>query len=134
MSHDELTDLLESLPHQTASRDFTARTLARVGQRRRPRPHLRNAFAIVLSAIVLLSGAIGVRQHERKVRLHQLRVEQQQIQKELEELKALSSAREPRVFVGSSGSYDFVVGLKERSRTTSAPRPVSLHIANDAVF
>lgn len=134
MSHDELSDLLRSLPHEAASRDFTARTLARVGQRHRSRPHLRSAFAIVLSAIVLLSGAIGIRHHEQKVRLRQLRAEQQQIQKELDELKALSSEREPRVFVGSSGSYDFVVGLKERSRSAGAPRPVSLHIANDAVF
>jgi hypothetical protein len=133
VSHDELSDLLRSLPREAASIGFTARTVARTGQRHRSMS-LRVAFAMLLSAIVLLSGAIGIRRHQGQVRLQQFRAEQREMQKELDELKALASERDPQVFVGSSGSYDFVVGLKQRSRSAGQPRPVSLHIANDAVF
>jgi hypothetical protein len=134
MSHDELSDLLQSLPRASASDGFTSRTLARVGERRHVASHLRAAFAILLSAIMLLTGAIGVRRHEQQIRVQQLRAEQQQIRKELEELKTLSNEREPRVFVGSSGSYDIVVGLKQRSRPAEAPRPVSLQIPADGIY
>ena len=134
MSHDELSDLLRSLPRQTAARDFTARTLARAGGRQHGFPHLRSVLAIVVSAILLLSGAIGIRRHQQHVRVQQLRAEQQEIRKELEELKALSNEREPRVLVGSSGSVDFVVGLKRRPRPQGAAQPVSLRIADDGTY
>ena len=133
MSQDELSDLLQSLPRQQASRNFTARTLARVDEGRHPRPRLRSVFALALTLIVLLSGAVELRRHQEQVRLQQLRAERQQIQKELNQLKALSKARDPRVFIGSSGQYDFVLGLEPRSRSTGTPRPVSLHIANDGI-
>ncbi len=134
MSRDELSDLLQSLPRESASDGFTSRTVARAAERRHAAPHLRAAFAIVLSAIVLLSGAIGIRRHQQRIRVQQIRAEQQQIRKELEELKTLSNEREPRVFVGSSGSYDIVVGLKQRSRPAEAPRPVSLQIPADGIY
>lgn len=134
MSHDELSDLLKSLPRTPASDGFTARTLARARQGHRALPYLRKAFAIVVSAIVLLTGAIGLRRHQQQVHVQQLRAEQQQIRKELEELKTLSKEREPRVFVGSSGSYDIVVGLKQRNRPAGTPRPVSLEIPADGIY
>lgn len=133
MSHDELSELLQSLPRQPASRNFTARTLARADEGRHRRPRLRIVFALALTFIVLLSGAIEFRRHQEHVRLQQLRAERQQIQKELDQLKALSMARDPRVFIGSSGQYDFVLGLEPRSRSTGPPRPVSLHIDNDGI-
>jgi hypothetical protein len=133
VSHDELSDLLRSLPQEPASIDFTARTLARTTGEHRSPPRLRSAFAVALALVAIFSGAIGIRRHQEQVRLRQLRAEQQQIRKELNELKALSKESEPRVFVGSSGAYDFVVGLKPRSRSAGEPRPVSLHIANDGI-
>lgn len=39
-----------------------------------------------------------------------------------------------RLFVGSSGAYDIVVGLKQRSRPAEAPRPVSLQIPADGIY
>ncbi len=132
MSHDELSDLLRSLPREAASIAFTARTVARCGRPRRS-SSLRSAFAVLLSAIVLLAGGIGMRRHQEQARLRQLRAEQRQIRIELDELKALSTERDPQVFVGSSGPYDFVVGVKQRSRSAGQPRPVSLHIANDGI-
>ncbi len=133
VSQDELSDLLRSLPREPASRDFTARALARRGEPHHSPPRLRSAFAIALALVALLSGAISIRRHQEQTRLRQLRAEQRQILKELDELKALSKEREPRVFVGSSGPYDFVVGLKPRSRSAGERRPVSLHIANDGI-
>ncbi len=94
---------------------------------------LRSAFAIALALVVITTGGLALRRHQEQVRLQNLRTEQQQILKEIDELKALSKASEPRVFVGSSGPYDFVVGVGPRSRTAGQQRPVSLHIANDGI-
>ena len=133
MSHDELSDLLRSLPRKPASDDFTARTLSLVAEDRRAHLRFRPAFASALTLVVLLSGAFGIRRHQERVRLQQLRAERQQILKEIDELKALSKEREPRVFVGSSGQYDFVVGIRPRPGSAGQPQPVSLHIANDGI-
>ena len=133
MKHDELSDLLQSLPMTPASRGFTARTLARATTPRRSRRReVRAVFAFVLSAILLLSGAIGIRHHHETVRLQQMRAEQKQIRKELDNLKAISNESDPRLFVGGSGPYDFVIDL-QHVRSSSAP-PASVHIADDGVF
>src|SRR5512140_2475388 len=135
VSHDELSDLLQSLPRLTASSGFTAQTLVRIGARRRPVRRLRAALAMVLSAILILSGAVGIRRHQQQMRDQQLRIEQQQLRKELEELKALSTERKPQVFVGSSGSIDFVVGVTPRPRpANAAAQPVSLQISDDGTY
>lgn len=134
VSQDELSDLLRSLPRRPVSRDFTARTVALAGGRHHAVSHLRSVLAVVLSAILLLSGAIGIRRHQQQLRVQQMRAQQQEIRQELEALKALSDEREPRIFVGGSGSVDFVMGLKQRPRPTASAQPVSLHIANDGIY
>lgn len=141
MSHDELSDLLESLPRETASPGFTARTVACAtdASARRQRTTvgftLRAALATVLVLAIFTFGALGIRHHREEVRLEQLRVEQEQIRKELDQLKAISQERDSRVLVGTSGGYDFVVGVKPRAQWNPGthPQPVSLHIDNDGI-
>lgn len=140
MSHDELTDLLQSMPRETASPGFTARTVASasqsaVGGRRSAVVFvLRNALAIALALAVVVFGAFGIRHHRDEARLQQLRVEQEQIRRELDQLEALSKQRSPRVVVGTSGDYDFMLGVKPRPQSeTERLQPVSLHIDNDGI-
>lgn len=121
------------LPRASASRAFTAQTMARVGDRRRRLPQLRSAFALVLALVVILTGAIGIRRHQQNEHVRQLRAEQQQIRQELEKLKELSQARKPSVLVGSSGSVDFVVGVGGRQQPKESEQ-VKLVIADDGTY
>ncbi len=141
VSHDELSDLLDSLPRQTASPAFTAQTVARARQRaaggRRAAVgfSLRTAVAVVVMLAAFVFGAIGVRHHRQELRLQQLRSEQEQIRKELDQIKAISNERDPRVIVGTSGGYDFVLGVQPRAQWNPGthPQPVSVHIDNDGI-
>ncbi len=140
MSHDELTDLLESLPRETVSAGFTARTVARAreaadgGRRTAVGFTFRAALAVALM-LAIFGGALGIRHHREEVRLQRLRAEQEEIRRELDQLKAMSKERDPRVVVGTSGGYAFVLGVQPRAQWNPGmhPQPVSLRIDNDGI-
>jgi hypothetical protein len=95
----ELSDAMRQLPRETASPGFTSDVLRRT--RRAPaRPfavRLRVAFAMAAVFVVIAAVQVGVRHHQREVRLAALRAEQQQIAAEIEKVKAAAQESEPVV-------------------------------------
>lgn len=141
VNHDELSDLLQALPKTDASHGFTTRVIATVTERRRTvaAPRYRFAIAAVLVAMLTTLSVVGTkvveRQHER-ARLAQLRNERQQIEKELNELKALSKAADPVVYLGSANGVDLVVDVSKvkPAAVTAKEEPVALVVSDDGAL
>lgn len=141
MNHDELSDLLHTLPRTEASHGFTTRVIAKVTERPSPMPVPRYRFAIaaVLVAMLTTLSVVGTkvveRQHER-ARIAQLRNERQQIEKELNELKAMSKAADPVVYLGSANGVDLVVDVSKvkPAAVPAKEEPVALVVADDGAL
>lgn len=120
MNPDWLDDALRSLPRESALPDFTGRVLERVRHNRRTSWVARAAIAASLVAV--LGGGIAADVHirqEREAKLEKLRAEREQLQRELDEIKKVSSEFDrSSVYLGSSGEVDLVVDL-----TNSGSRP-----------
>lgn len=125
MNHEELSELLRSLPRQPASTGFTTRVVAKARDRRIRRPQWKFVTATMVVVVVVLSIA-GVRISERneRARLNELRQEQAEIRKELNQLKEISRDAEPVVYIGTSGSYDVVMDVSRNGKVSSTNVPV----------
>jgi hypothetical protein len=133
VNHEELSELLRSLPRENASNGFTTRVMAHARERRAERPRWRVAAATALVAIIVMVSVAGVRLAERRderLRVEKMRAEQVQLRNELELLKEMSKKTDPVVYVGSSGSYDVVLDVSKQKRVTSTSVPV-VFVADD---
>jgi hypothetical protein len=127
VNHEELSELLRSLPRQSASVGFTTRVMARARDRRIRAPQWRFAMATMFVVAIAIISVAGVKITERneRLRLDQLRQEQADLRRELEQLKEISREAEPVVYIGTSGSYDVVVDVpRQNSKVSSTNVPV----------
>ena len=133
MNDDELSRLLKTMPRRDASPEFTDRVLGRL-QEGAPKPSWRRPTAgLALAAAVLLGIWIGeaVRQERREqVRsarsseeLEQMQTEYRELQRELEQLRRLTSDVEPVLDLGGSADMDFIFDLRALAERDSAARP-----------
>ncbi len=127
MNHEELSELLRTLPRETASTGFTSRVMGRTRTRGAAAPRLRFATATALVAILVMvsvAGARMVEHRETRVRTAKMRAEQLELRKELDQLKAITKQAEPVIYVGSSGAYDVVLDVSKQKRVTSTSVPI----------
>lgn len=126
MNHEELSELLRTLPRESASVGFTTRVVANARDRRSRRPQWRLATATMLVVVIAAVSVIGVKITERneRERMAQLRQEQAAIRKELNQLKEITRDAEPVVYIGASGSYDVVVDVSPNGKVSSTNVPV----------
>ncbi len=126
MNHEELSELLRTLPRETASSGFTSQVMRRTRVRRVEAPRWRLVMATALVAILAMVSVAGVRLVAQRERTARIRAEQIDLRRELEQLKAISKDAEPVVYVGSSGAYDVVLDVSKQKRITSTNVPVIL--------
>ena len=109
-----LNQMLGELPREQAREGFTARVLARLDSRDRPRVWRRPRLVFATAALVAVMTSAGVlhqyradqRQAEARRVLRELRSEHDSLKHEFESLSA-----PPVVYVGGNEQVDLVVDL-----------------------
>lgn len=131
MNDSRLTEILQSLPRERASGDFTARVRSRV----EPRPvfGLDPASwptAAAVAALVVLAVGFGWREWRHSqaraaevARLEMLLSEKQALEAELLTLRRLASEARPVVYLGGNEEVDLVLDLARFQRRQTARRP-----------
>jgi hypothetical protein len=131
MNDEDVSRLLRELPPDEPSADFTARVLARVGSRPRPR---RRVFTLAWAGAALVGILLSqahvrerYRQSKAAARVEELRGEYRELQAEIEKLRALSRELEPVLELGGTEDVGFVFDLRELARREDGPaaRPAS---------
>lgn len=127
--------LLRSLPRTSASPDFNIALHERLAIEEAPR-RSSGLLAACLAAMLItaLAGGQYVQTRRAEARLEALRAEQQRIAIELEQLKELTAAYEPVLFVGETEEIELYVDLRDSERTRSNARgiqPASTQIVTD---
>jgi hypothetical protein len=109
MYDERLRELLRGLPRESASAGFADAVIA--ASRRHPAHPVR----WVAAAAIMLVAGLGVVAQRNAVyqERQQLIREQKAISAELAELKKLTRAEEPVVFVGGDENVDFVLDLRD---------------------
>lgn len=116
MRDEDLRRLLDELPRHRASSTFTERVLDEIDQEpdatRAPwRKWMWLPAAAALIAAVWSSHVVSRQREERRVateRLEQMQTEYRELQRELDQLRSLTSAVEPVIELGGTDDVDFV--------------------------
>ncbi|MDA8020283.1 MAG: hypothetical protein MPN21_22830 [Thermoanaerobaculia bacterium] len=113
---ERLSALLESLPRESASEDFTVGVLRRLPANDTNPVYVR-PWALVAAALVLLTVAVGfrewrhqLRQQEAIERIAEIRAEYEVLQRELDALKARASENRV-VYLGEADGTEVVLDL-----------------------
>lgn len=113
---ERLSALLESLPRDTASDDFTSRVLRRLPAND-TRPFYARPWLLAVAAMVLLTTTVGLlelhhraQQQEAIERIAEMRAEYLVLQQELDELRTRSSQNRV-VYLGEANGTEVVLDL-----------------------
>lgn len=128
--------LLRSLPRNSASPDFNMALLERLAAEPAPRRRSPGLMAASVAALLItaLAGGQYFQMRRDEARLESLKAEQQRIALELEELKKITSAYEPVLYVGGTEEIDLYVDLRDTNRPgadVNGVRPASARIVTD---
>jgi anti-sigma factor RsiW len=117
MNDTQLGNSLRSLPHATASPNFTSETLRKVRLAGAPAPRAGTAFiwrmaaGVAMAACLIAVVSLGSLQYAHKQNVAQLRAEQRQLQAELQAVKQVASEPEPAVVFENSQGTQVIVDL-----------------------
>ena len=127
--------LLRSLPRTSASPDFNIALLERLAIQEAPRRNSGLVAACLAGLLITaLAGGQYLQTRRAEARLEALKTEQQRIATELEQLKQLTAAYEPVLFVGGTEEIELYVDLRESERSRSNAggiQPASTQIVTD---
>jgi hypothetical protein len=134
MNDEDVSRMLQELPREEPSLDFTARVLAKVDARSHV-PRRGGALKLAwlgaaLLGVFLAQGYLRerYRQSAAAARVRELRDEYRELQSELEKLRSLTQELEPVLDLGGTEDVEFVFDLRELAREDAGgrrTRPIS---------
>ena len=128
----ELSRALRTGPEEV-SPEFNRRVLARLEEPSRRRPLRRPAFAAAALLVLALGASIALRlerapQIDQATQREELLEEYRALELELQQIRQLTSQRQPSLYLGGDESFDLMYDLAayQNDRSNERARPASL--------